>query len=82
MIHNKLDKLFGQAGSVLGWGIMLVGIFTSIIPLAILLFLIGSFMAFSYSGIYVDQDDDKYKFYRIKKEPRMEVLFILLLYIF
>ena len=46
MIHNKLDKLFGQAGSILGWGVMLVGIFISILPLNILLLLIGSFMAF------------------------------------
>lgn len=63
MIHNKLDKLFGQAGSILGWGIIIAGIFTSILPLSILLILIGSFMAFSYSGIYLNQDDDKYKFY-------------------
>jgi len=63
MIHNKLDKLFGQAGSILGWGVMLVGIFISILPLNILLLLIGSFMAFSYSGIYLDHDNDKYKFY-------------------
>ncbi|MBN2597177.1 hypothetical protein GQR60_12345 [Labilibaculum sp. A4] len=63
MIHNKLDKLFGQAGSILGWMIMLVGIYSSILPLTLLLVLIGSFMAFSYSGIYLDKDDEKYKFY-------------------
>ncbi|MDM8161658.1 hypothetical protein QUH73_17715 [Labilibaculum sp. K2S] len=63
MIHNKLDKLFGQAGSILGWMIMLVGIYSSILPLTLLLVLIGSFLAFSYSGIYLDKDDEKYKFY-------------------
>ncbi len=63
MIHNKLDKLFGQAGSIFGWIIMLVGIYSGILPLSILLVLIGSFMAFSYSGIYLDQDEEKYKFY-------------------
>jgi hypothetical protein len=63
MIHNKLDKLFGQAGSILGWILMLVGIYFAILPLSILLVLIGSFMAFSYSGIYLDQEDKKYKFY-------------------
>jgi hypothetical protein len=63
MIHNKLDKLFGQAGSILGWIIMLGGIYLSILPLSILFVLIGSFMAFSYSGIYLDQEDEKYKFY-------------------
>lgn len=63
MIHNKLDKLFGQAGSILGWIIMLVGIYSFILPLSILLVVIGSFMAFSYSGIYLHQEDEKYKFY-------------------
>lgn len=63
MIHNKLDKLFGQAGSILGWIIMLVGISSTILPLSILLILVGSFMAFSYSGIYLVQEEEKYKFY-------------------
>ncbi len=63
MIHNKLDKLFGHAGSILGWIIMLVGIYTFIPSLSILFVIIGSFMAFSYSGIYLDQKEDKYKFY-------------------
>ena len=63
MIHNKLDKLFGQAGSVLGWLLLLVGLFINKTEIAILFFLSGSFMALSYSAIQIDLNNNRYKFY-------------------
>lgn len=63
MIHNKLDKLFGQAGSIFGWIIMLVGVYSFTLSISILMIVIGAFMAFSYSGIYLDQENEKYRFY-------------------
>ena len=63
MIHNKLDKLFGQAGSVLGWLIMLGGFLISTTIVAVIVVIIGLFMALSYSAIRIDTENKRYNFY-------------------
>jgi len=63
MIHNKIDKLFGQAGSILGWIIILTGFYSSSTVFILLFIATGSFMAFSYSGIYINPISRTYKSY-------------------
>ncbi|NOU61021.1 hypothetical protein [Marinifilum caeruleilacunae] len=63
MMHNKLDKLFGQAGSVLGWLFIVLGFLFTNSGVSAAFILIGSFMAFSYSAVKIDTVRNRYKLY-------------------
>jgi hypothetical protein len=63
MMHNKLDKLFGQAGSVLGWLLIVIGFLFTKSGVSATFILIGSFMAFSYSAVKIDPTHNRYKLY-------------------
>ncbi|RUT78505.1 hypothetical protein [Ancylomarina longa] len=63
MIHNKLDKFFGKAGAILGWLIMLMALLIPYLLTATIFFILGALMAFSYSGIIVDEAEHKYMLY-------------------
>ena len=63
MMHNKLDKIFGEAGSILGWLFLIVGLLFTKSVVAIVFIVIGSLMAFSYSAIKIDSNKNRYKLY-------------------
>lgn len=63
IVHYKLDKSFGPAGSVAGFFLLAVGVFTvhNSWPGAVLI-VFGSFVAFSSSGCTIDFDNFRIRF--------------------
>ncbi|MBN2485310.1 MAG: hypothetical protein JXB34_05010 [Bacteroidales bacterium] len=61
-IINRFDKLFGPAGSSAGWIFMLSGIYILSFSFSgIFFFLIGAFLAFTYTSVVIDKTDRKVK---------------------
>jgi hypothetical protein len=63
VIHYRLDKSFGPAGSTAGFFLLIVGAITIFESFSgAILILMGSFMAFSSSGSTVDLDNFRIRF--------------------
>ena len=57
ILKNKLDKSFGQAGSAAGLLLFVVGLIALFFSnIGLVLFLLGAFLAFTYTGTTFDTD--------------------------
>ncbi len=63
IIENKLDKSFGSTGSFAGYILVLAGIVTIRTRIGFLLIIIGGLLGFSHSGVQIDTDKRKIRFF-------------------
>ena len=63
IIENKLDKSFGSVGSFAGYILLLAGILTIRVRIGFLLLILGAFLAFSHTGVQIDTERKRIRFY-------------------
>lgn len=63
MIKYKLDKTFGKTGSILGYLILLAGIYVSFYSwIGFTTIFVGAFLAFSYNSSQIDFEKRKFNY--------------------
>ncbi|MCF8370754.1 MAG: hypothetical protein K9H64_03970 [Bacteroidales bacterium] len=63
IIENKLDKSFGSTGSFAGYILLLAGVVTIRVRIGFLLLILGFFFAFSHTGVQIDTERKRIRFY-------------------